>query len=678
MVEIKTIKIKTRRQAILKAIYFTLKLSLLFCSLLGIQGVAVVHAQSNVEIPVQEDQVNREPWDSYQKIVAFEKLHQQKSFAVNQKKRTKPNSSNKFSLSDNVKNLSKLTDLSLNTYLLLLLRKAQSENLLYFHKDLLVTVNQAQKLINIQTPNYISSQFNVYAGIIAQRKGLYEQSVNLLSKAIDQASKAELPRVYIMAKGELAYTRSLKELYETSLVEIQKAYVDAFELDDQFLVATINETYGAIYGYLKEYSKSIEYYEKALESYEQLGYKAHVAEAIYGMASTYRYWKKYDLAIAKFELYVEKVSYTPNTDIAFFGNYGLGMSFAEKGDCQHALSIIDKALALNGQIDYNAELYKRKASCLIKLNKLAQAQQSINAATNIFNKLPELKGTNWQLEVEKISAMLANARGSYKKAFALLVEYQQKYVQLQEKIASDRLIKVRSALEIERRDVEISLLQQRAKVQSLQMEKKQQQVNLQRYLIIVVIIFVLAGLVFLIAQKRNMRKLYQISIRDSLSDLFNRKYVFSILDEKLASAKNNGDELSILLLDIDDFKFVNDQFGHPFGDEVIKQIAVICKELFRPEYITGRIGGEEFLCVLPKIDDNECKKLAQRILDTIANHNFITESGELYSVTVSIGIASYKSTVKNSLDLYKFADKALYQAKESGKNAYIVYQNIDL
>lgn len=608
-----------------------------------------VFAAENIDIPVQEDEINQHPWQSYQTLKKFAQQYYDPR---------------------------KKSTLSANTQVLLLLRRAQAENLLYFHQDLENTVKQAQQLITLKTPPYITSQFNVYAGIVAQRKGLYKKSIKLLTKAIVQATAAELPRIYIMAKGELAYTRSLSELYETSLNEIQNAYVDAFALEDRFLVATINETYGAIYGYLKEYNKSIEYYEKALESYQQLGYQAHMAEAIYGMASTYRYWQKYDLAIAKFKLYIEKVTYTPSKDIEFFGNYGLGMTYAEKGDCQHALPIIEKALALNGQIDYNAELYKRKASCFIKLGELKAAQQAIGSARQIFASIPELNGTHWQLEVNKIAARLASALGNNKQAYSLLLKYQQKYSVLQEKNSSDRLLKVRSALEIERRDMEISLLQQRAKVQNLLIDKKHQQVNIQRYLIVIVVVFIVVVLAFLIVQHKYTRKLFAISIRDSLSGLYNRKYIFEFLDEKLKLSQENQKNLAVIILDIDDFKFANDQYGHPFGDEVIKEISTICQQSHRSEDVAGRIGGEEFMCVLPNIHPRESKIIAQRILSNIADHNFLTETGELYSVTVSIGIAHINNEVSNSLDLYTQADKALYHAKQSGKNLIVSYQDV--
>lgn len=599
---------------------------------------------------VSEEQINKEPWQSYQQLTIFAQEH--------------------F-------NHAGTTVATSNKRLVFLLRKAQAENLLYFHKKLEKTVNQALRLVTKSTSAEITSLLNVYAGINAQRNGFYDRSIKLLNKAIAQATAANLPRIYITAKNELAYTRSLSELYETSLYEIQKAYVDAFTLNDSFLIATINETYGAIYGYLKDYEKSIEYYQKALASYQKLGYKAHVAEAIYGMAATYRYWQKYDLAIKHFKNYISKVTYTPNADIAFFGNYGLGMTLAEQGKCQQALVVINKALTLNGQIDYNAELYKRKASCLIQLGKFPQAKKALAAAKDIFTSIPELDGTRWQLETEKIAAQLAHVLGHNAQAYRNLHQYQEKYNSLQEKNSSKRLLKVRNALELERRDIEISLLQQRAKVQALLMDKKYQQINSQRYLIIGVVIFIVAVLIFLLFQQRYTRKLLSVSIQDPLSGVFNRRYIFDFLDEMLTRVDVGKGDLAIFLLDIDDFKQANDQHGHPFGDEIIRQVSSLCQNSLRHEDVIGRIGGEEFLCVLPRINAVDSKQIAERMRISIANHAFLTDSGELYSVTVSIGVAHITKNIENGHDLYVCADKALYQAKKLGKNTIVAYQELD-
>ena len=213
-------------------------------------------------------------------------------------------------------------------YLWWLLRKAQAENLIYFYDDFSRTVKQANNLVTTDTPLAIQARLSLFQGLIERRKGDYSRSQETLSKALIQAKEAQLSRLYVYGKQELAYTKTLTELFETSLVDIQEAYVEAFALKDQFLIASINETYGAIYGYLHDYKKSIEYYQRALEAYQTLQYPAHVAEAIYGLASTYRYWGKYQLAIEYFEKYQQQTTYTPNSNISFFSAYGIGMTMA--------------------------------------------------------------------------------------------------------------------------------------------------------------------------------------------------------------------------------------------------------------------------------------------------------------------------------------------------------------
>jgi two-component system cell cycle response regulator len=100
------------------------------------------------------------------------------------------------------------------------------------------------------------------------------------------------------------------------------------------LVAKIHEVYGAIYGYLHDYAQSIEYYQKALTSYQQLAYPAHEAEAIYGLAAIYRYWQKYDLALDYYHRYQKTIDYSPNNvGGKFYALYGISMSLAGKSKC---------------------------------------------------------------------------------------------------------------------------------------------------------------------------------------------------------------------------------------------------------------------------------------------------------------------------------------------------------
>lgn len=561
-----------------------------------------------------------------------------------------------------------------------LIRKAQAENLLYFFDKFEQTVEQTIASVSKLTPIKIMINLDIFRGIILQRQGRYRLSETTLRKAQQAALNHKFTYLAVHAKQELAYTRSLTQVYHSSLTELQQAYLEAFALHDEFLLAKINEVYGAIYGYMADYDKSIEYYQKALASYLQLGYPAHQVEAIYGLASTYRYWKKYDLAIEYYQRYSKAINFSPNNiDGTFYAAYGIAMTYAEQGNCPSALKAIDHAVNLEGLVDYKAELYKRKAQCLIQLNQLEQAQQSLQKAKAIFYNLPELKGTHWQIEIQKINAELAEAQSNYKVAYHSLKQYNEEEIALLRRNMSDRLLHLRGALEAERQEVEISLLQQRTKVQQLEFEQQKQASTIQDYILAFVFLIVFFLLFFAYFQWQHNKKLKLLSVRDSLSNSFNRRYVFNFLDRLVNANRSEKNTISIMVIDIDDFKQVNDIYGHPFGDEVIRKVAEIGTEILRTEDIIGRVGGEEFLCVLPRIDAVQSLHIAQRFVNKVNSYVFTTESThgktKKVKVTVSIGLATSSKEVNTSSELYVQADKALYHAKASGKNRAIQYRD---
>lgn len=556
-------------------------------------------------------------------------------------------------------------------YLWWLLRKAQAENLIYFYDDFNRSIKLANSLVTADTPLGIQARLSLFQGLIEQRKGDYSRAQETLSKALIQAKEARLSSLYIYGKQELAYTKTLTELFETSLVDIQEAYVEAFALKDQFLIASINETYGAIYGYLHDYQKSIEYYQRALEAYQNLRYPAHVAEATYGLASTYRYWGKYQLAIEYFEKYQLQTTYTPNSNISFFSAYGIGMTLAEKGDCLAAINIIDEALSLTGIIDYNAELYKRKASCLIALSRFDEAEKALSSAASIFADIPELTGTHWQLEIIKVSAELAHARGDNEKGYDMLEQYYRQYTESLLKNSSKRLLKVRATLEVERQKVAQALVEERLKVEAFMIEKRQSDTTRHIYFGVFIVCSCLIILFVTVAHYRSNRKMHSLSIRDPLSGLFNRRYIFDYLDKAALTFGSENMKMSVMLIDIDDFKKINDEYGRLVGDDVIRQLAEIGGNVFRQDDIFGRISGEEFMCILPGTDENTAKKIAELFLSAIKQSLMVKHHRD--NITVSIGVATLSGQCRDVNQLYINAEQALNQAKHSGKNQINIF-----
>lgn len=173
---------------------------------------------------------------------------------------------------------------------------------------------------------------------------------------------------------------------------------------------------------------------------------------------------------------------------------------------------------------------------------------------------------------------------------------------------------------------------------------------------------------------QKSQDLMKISITDSLTELFNRRYFQDRLTEEIERAKRHGQSLSFIMLDIDNFKNYNDTYGHLAGDEALKMTATLVKGSIRNIDIVARYGGEEFAVILPMTETKAAKDIAERIRSSVASQYFPDSSLQMVvKVTVSLGIASFPQDAGSLLELVGNADKALYLAKVSGKNRVAVY-----
>lgn len=169
----------------------------------------------------------------------------------------------------------------------------------------------------------------------------------------------------------------------------------------------------------------------------------------------------------------------------------------------------------------------------------------------------------------------------------------------------------------------------------------------------------------------------KLSITDSLTGLFNRRYFEETLAREIDLAKRHGDIISVLVLDIDKFKNVNDTYGHMHGDNVIKMIAIIMKERLRDSDVLSRFGGEEFVIVCRNTSRDNSIYLAEELRKTVEQQVTCSGKDEI-KVTISIGIVTVdKGNIGDYADnMFKFADIALYHSKEHGRNLVTHYDDI--
>jgi diguanylate cyclase (GGDEF)-like protein len=176
--------------------------------------------------------------------------------------------------------------------------------------------------------------------------------------------------------------------------------------------------------------------------------------------------------------------------------------------------------------------------------------------------------------------------------------------------------------------------------------------------------------------QETKRELEEISVRDGLTRLFNRRYLEDCLYHEFDRVRRYGGQLSVIILDIDHFKYINDSYGHPAGDAVLIHLASVLKDNLRASDIAGRYGGEEFAILLPNTDPPGAARLTERIRAHIAaeppHHDAMT-----VPFSVSIGIAGLTDQVADPEALIKNADLALYYAKENGRDRAIRHDQMD-
>lgn len=171
--------------------------------------------------------------------------------------------------------------------------------------------------------------------------------------------------------------------------------------------------------------------------------------------------------------------------------------------------------------------------------------------------------------------------------------------------------------------------------------------------------------------------LRKISITDSLTGLLNRRYFEERLAEEMERSRRHRQPFSLIIMDIDNFKTLNDSFGHLFGDEILKTTTNVIRRCVRIIDIAARYGGEEFAIILPTTDKNDAGIIAERIrADIECEVCLVKDTGTTLNVTVSLGIASFPDDASAAEELINNADRALYRAKSQGKNKVVIFGSV--
>jgi diguanylate cyclase (GGDEF)-like protein/PAS domain S-box-containing protein len=181
------------------------------------------------------------------------------------------------------------------------------------------------------------------------------------------------------------------------------------------------------------------------------------------------------------------------------------------------------------------------------------------------------------------------------------------------------------------------------------------------------------GMVMDITERKQLElELERLSITDELTGLYNRRHMLRTLEEQIARAERYHETFSVIALDVDHFKQINDAWGHLVGDHVLIQFAGVLSARVRRTDVVARTGGEEFLILLPNTSNQDAHRVAEALREATEREDFRNEDGETFTVTMSGGVVTWVNGLSSIRELLSRCDQRLYQAKREGRNRIVV------
>ena len=216
------------------------------------------------------------------------------------------------------------------------------------------------------------------------------------------------------------------------------------------------------------------------------------------------------------------------------------------------------------------------------------------------------------------------------------------------------------------------VLVNQSKLKKLELKESVQNQNLQQINTFLIIVTIGIFLFICFRQLKLRKKLIKQAKTDDLTQLPNRRFLFEEGKELATIFIEENLNFSLIVVDVDDFKQINDNYGHEVGDKTLQQIAILGNEVMRSRDVFVRLGGEEFVAMLPDTTLDEIKAVSERLREKVAEYDF-SQVGIIESLSVSIGVAINKQEITHFEELLHNADLAMYQAKSHGKNQVVIF-----
>ena len=347
----------------------------------------------------------------------------------------------------------------------------------------------------------------------------------------------------------------------------------------------------------------------------------------------------------------------------------------DSGEMSPALEILEGNLPAVEATKYPrlmSEFYAALAAIYCDLGRALECEENAIAAIDVSR---DFEYSRTVAKAYELLSDISSRRGDFRNA----VEYHKRYAAADKAHINDvtakQLAYQLGVLQAEEQKREIQLLNNQNEVLRLEQALAKKATQNTRLVIILLALLTMFIIAWALRMRYNQNRFRRISQMDDLTGVNNRHHFFELSNDALMQGKRMDKECSLILLDMDHFKLINDNYGHPAGDKVLKHVMKICSEYARNNDIIGRLGGEEFAVLLPGCDMEKARYIAEQYRRKIAESDF-SEQGYDFTISASLGVSSTRNSGYELKRLISDADVMMYAAKQRGRNQVAVMTEV--
>jgi len=524
---------------------------------------------------------------------------------------------------------------------------------------------------DLKNPTILISELSYAKGFAVESLGDYEGAKEAYVSGLEVAESLNDEKNIAMGLINLGALYYLTEHFERALIVFNDALTIANNLQDNELQGYVNTELGILYSYLGKEEKSMRFYQRSYEHYQAAGKISYAYNSLRSIAVNHAQNERYDEAIKLYNEIISHADKLGNIELMVLVYSGMAWAQLKKDDADpeaayEYISIASEYAQVSEQHETPVSHAIDRAYIMMEMERYQEALESITEAEKHINDKKRFINTLSRLNTLYLKKEIYFTLEEYEKAYQVQSEYLDYHLSIKKRSNFEAVEELRMRYESEQADLEKKILEQKESLQSLRLVDAKSQVKNRQLFIALVAVFSLILAWFLVKILRGQSQLLSLSRTDSLTGVANRRRLMQLGMKFFIQAKQQHKTFSLLMLDVDDFKVINDGLGHKHGDRVLKGIAQIGAQALRKDDKFGRFGGEEFIALLPQTNQMQAREVAQRIVDVIKQYPWKLKN---IDVSVSIGVATLEGDNFATLeDMIKQADVLLYRAKRSGKN----------